>query len=288
MKELIRKILDQKQRQQVRQVLTAFCGCADKMASVFLNVWPALWRVYVKSRLSIIQKMDYGRADVFLDVSSPFEYRVRVKSCAKEPETVAWIESFQKGDVLFDVGANVGAYALLAAQCHQNQVRVYAFEPSFLNFSQLCKNITLNRCHDAVIAFNIALSGKSGLEIFNYHNMMVGGAMHTLGKAIDFKKEVFTPVYRQTVLTYTMDDFIGQFSIPPPQHLKLDVDGIEHEILQGASKTLSDMRLKSILIEMAEDDKEMMETLLAKGFKMHARFPQGGIALRIFNYIFTR
>lgn len=289
MKRWLRRVLTQKQRQETRKVLCAFKGFMDKAGTAFLNVWPDLWRVYVKSRLSIIKKMDYARDTILLDVRSPFEYSVRTRSCAKEPETVDWIESFfQKGDVLFDVGANVGAYSLVAAKYHQGRVRVYAFEPSFLNFSQLCRNITLNDCHGTITAFNVALSDKTGLETFNYRDLTAGGAMHALGDPVDYTKETFVPACQQTVLTYTMDDFIAQFGIPAPVHIKLDVDGTEYQILQGASKIFSDHRLKSVFVEMPDSDQPMKDYFLAKGFKVHQRFPISTPGVNVANYIFRK
>jgi len=261
----------------------------DKIGTAVLNIWPDWGRVYVKSRLSITKKMDYSRGDIVLDVSSPLEYSVRARSCAKEPEMIYWIENlFQKGDVFFDVGANVGAYALVAAKYHQGGVKVYTFEPSFLNFAQLCRNIALNNCSGTVIALNVALSDKTNLETLNYNNLTAGGALHALGEALDYKKEAFTPVFKQAVLSYRMDNLIAQFGLPSPQHIKLDVDGIEYEILQGASKTFSSPELKSVFIEILDDDRRIMDYLSEKGFKVHKRFPIDIPGQNVANYIFSR
>ncbi len=55
--------------------------------------------------------------EIWLRATSMPELRWRARSCAKEPWTVRWIqESIRKGDVLYDIGANVGTFALLAAR----------------------------------------------------------------------------------------------------------------------------------------------------------------------------
>ena len=59
----------------------------------------------------------------------------------KEPETIAWIDDMEPGEVLYDVGANVGVYALYAAS---RGIKVVAIEPVFENFSRLMQNIELN------------------------------------------------------------------------------------------------------------------------------------------------
>jgi FkbM family methyltransferase len=272
----------------IKKILHTLIQTADKVMTFVLNIGPAKWRSYAKSRLSIVCKMDYPEKNIKLDVSSPLEYNVRVNSCSKEPETIKWIESFGPKDIVFDVGANVGAYTLVAASRMTEGGHVYAFEPSFLNFPQLCKNIALNGCSAKVTAFNVALADKTGIETFNYQNLDAGGALHTLGEAIDYKEEHFTPAFRQAVLSFSLDDFRTQFKLPVPQHLKIDVDGIEFKVLKGADKTLSDLSLKSILIELPERETATMDYLKSKGFKIAESYGQSGLSLGLFNYILRR
>jgi hypothetical protein len=62
------------------------------------------------------RRLDYDRADIYLRVTSKAE-TFRVKACAKEPFTIDWIHAhLAAGDVLYDIGANVGAYSLVAAK----------------------------------------------------------------------------------------------------------------------------------------------------------------------------
>ena len=56
----------------------------------------------------------------------------------KEPDTIEWIESFDKNDVFLDIGANIGIYSLYAAK---NVSKVWAIEPESLNFAMLNLNI---------------------------------------------------------------------------------------------------------------------------------------------------
>ena len=57
------------------------------------------------------------------------------------------------------------------------------------------------------------------------------------------------PVYRQPVMTYRLDEVIQAFDLPRPNHLKIDVDGAELGVLQGAPATLRDPGLRSVMIE---------------------------------------
>jgi FkbM family methyltransferase len=243
----------------------------------------------LKNSINVRGKMDYARADIFLHVDSIIEHETRLHSCQKEPDTVQWIEDTMKpGDVFYDVGANVGAYSLVAAKCFAGEVKVYAFEPAFLNFSQLCRNLSLNNCQDTVFPLTVALSDQTTIGAFNYHDLVPGGSLHTFGEAVDYTGQTFTPVFKQTMLSYRLDDLIDQFKIPKPTHIKIDVDGIEKAVLEGAINTLSDSSLRTVIVELeaGQGEREITELLLGCGLKLdsqHKRWTPG-----MLNCIFVR
>lgn len=228
----------------------------------------------LKTAIDVKGRMDYESHDIYLHIDSLTEYETRLHSCEKEPDTVEWIETLMKpGDTFYDIGANVGAYSLVAAKFFQGAVKVYAFEPAFLNFSQLCRNLFLNRCQEIVIPLSVALSDKTRIDNFNYHDLVPGGSLHTLGEAIDYKGERFEPVLKQPVLSYRTDDLIAQFNLRVPNHIKIDVDGIELSVLRGANQTLSNAALRSIVVELEEGKNEVQvsEFVFSKGFQLHAK-----------------
>ena len=242
----------------------------------------------IKNSINIKRRMDYAPHDIYLHVDSLTEFETRLRSCAKEPDTVEWVESMKPGDTFYDIGANVGAYSLIAAKAFGGRVKVLAFEPAFLNFTQLCKNVALNQCQDSVTPLSIALSDKTSLDSFNYHDLIPGGSLHTLGEAIDYKGDRFEPVLKQTVLSFKTDDLITQFNLPRPTHIKIDVDGIEFAVLKGMDQTLSDGTLRSIVVELEAGDGEQQITdyLVQKGFRLDAR--HGRLTPGMFNCIFVR
>ena len=229
----------------------------------------------VKNAINIVRRMDYAPHDIYLHIDSPTESDVRLHSCAKEPDTVEWIETFMKpGDTFYDIGANVGAYSMVAAKFFRGAVKVFAFEPAFLNFTQLSRNLFLNQCHDIVTPLAVALSDTTAIDVFNFHDLVPGGSLHTLGEAIDYKGERFEPMFKQPVMGYRTDDLIDQFKLPVPTHIKIDVDGIELSVLKGADKTLCDQRLRSVVVELQEGESEaqISEFLSGKGFRLHASY----------------
>src|SRR5438046_1543914 len=77
-----------------------------------------------------IGRLDYPGADLRIGVTSRTEILSRLRPCEKEPWTVAWLErTVRPGDVLWDVGANVGAYSLIAASLGREAAQIVAVEP---------------------------------------------------------------------------------------------------------------------------------------------------------------
>lgn len=214
---------------------------------------------------------DYGDGDLLIHVDSDYERNVRTIPCAKEPDTIRWIHSLIKpGETVFDVGANVGNYSLIIAKHLKGDVRVYAFEPAWFNFTQLNRNIALNSFGSCVFPICAGLSARNGLVWLNYSTLEYGSSQHSLGAAVRLRDQAFTPVLCQPVASFTLDQAVGYLEATP-NHIKIDVDGIESEILAGAAATLKDPALRSILVELSrnnKDDSEAIERVLAAGFKL--------------------
>jgi FkbM family methyltransferase len=221
----------------------------------------------LKDEIRATAMLDYPGATISLDPRSASEL-VRASAAKKEPWTVSWIEALRPGDVLFDLGANVGAYALIAAK-QPARIHVFAFEPSFENYAALCRNIARNGCGDVVTALPIAVAAQTGIETFNYHALDPGSALHVLGASVDYRGQAFEPKLKQQLVAMSLDDAISVLQLPVPTHIKVDVDGTEMDVLRGASLTLCDGRLRSLLIEICEyrvPSKEIVAFLQRHGF----------------------
>ncbi|HEY8259106.1 MAG TPA: FkbM family methyltransferase [Gemmatimonadales bacterium] len=260
-------------------------------AGALIKLLPLRTQAVTKGRLDSTGVLDYPRGPIRMVVDSEAELP-RLRSCFKEPETVAWIEEFvRSGDVLFDIGANVGAYSLVADRATAGRCTVYAFEPSFSTFTQLSRNVALNGAEGRIIPVLVALSDVNGLVTFNYSSIDPGAALHALGESLDSIGRPFRPVFSQPVLCYRMDDFIAQFAVAAPNHIKLDVDGVELKVLRGASGVLANPRLRTVLVEVepARPERAAIEELLAaNGFAVHGRYPHGPTADSTTNLLFTR
>jgi FkbM family methyltransferase len=162
-----------------------------------------------------------------------------------EPETLAWIDTFAPAAVLWDIGASLGLYSLYAAL--SPRVKVMAFEPSGFNFGLLIEHIAINEMGDRVHPFCVALGNTNSLGQLFMSYASPGHGGNSLNRA-ENQFRAFTPAFTQAVLAFSVDHFRDTYGLPPPDHIKLDVDGIEAEIIQGARRTLSSVT--SVLIEV--------------------------------------
>ena len=177
------------------------------------------------------------------------EYRVESFYC-KEPETIAWLESFEDGDVLFDVGANIGLYSLYCAWLYPTS-QVYAFEPHPANYAKLCRHVEKNRWHDRIHCHRIALDIRRHLGGLHIPNMESGESGAQIIAPVDEDGREFIPSRIYQTIHYDFSGFVKDFDIPNVDHVKIDVDGHEKEILAGMEKYLNRRTIKSLLVDLS-------------------------------------
>lgn len=161
----------------------------------------------------------------------------------KEPDTIAWLAKMKPGEVLFDVGSNMGQYALIAAK---RGLRVHAFEPESQNFALLCRNIGINNLGNVVTAWPLALSDKAGFDFFYVQSLQVGGSCSSYGEAVNYHLQPKHYAVTQGCAATTMDAFSDAYGFP--NHVKIDVDGLEHKVVAGMGATLA--LVDSVLVEL--------------------------------------
>lgn len=212
-------------------------------------------------------RLDYEPVEIHMRLGSFPEFQ-RMRSCASEPWTVQWIEEWiEQDDVLYDIGANVGAYSLVAAKSPKAGARVFAFEPVYSTFAALTENVILNRLAERIVPLPVAVGSRTTLETLNLRILDAGGARHLLGDATE------DTAHPQPVLGYRLDDLVQILGLPRPDHIKLDVDGSELEVLEGAQGILASAELRSLLCELDHDVAERIETRLASvGLTLRERF----------------
>jgi FkbM family methyltransferase len=138
--------------------------------------------------------------------------------------------SVHEGDVVFDIGANVGFYTVFLALAVGAQGQVVAFEPNTESYKHLQDNLALNAVTN-IRAFREALGERSGEGRLyqgpeNADSSLVGPP---LGKDVG----------HQLVDIVAGDSFRETEKLPVPRVVKVDVEGYEYQVLQGLQSTLA-------------------------------------------------
>ena len=286
MKTFVRWFFTDRQWRMLARFKEAMRSECIKGISRCIRILPLGLQAGIKESLVPIGYLDYQHESIRMFVNSHWQM-VRLWSCAKEPETVKWIEdNLKPGDIFYDVGANVGAYSLVALAVTGGGAKVYAFEPGFATFNELCWNIPLNNAQNRIVPLQIGLGAKTELLDFRYSELIAGAAQHSWDGSVSQKGENFSSVYTQPTLSYRMDDLIDMLRIEVPALIKIDVDGPELEVLNGANRTLLNPIVRSLLIESDEHLGSSVVALLKdKGFCLqHQHHRTAGLS----NYIFRR
>ena len=133
------------------------------------------------------------------------------------------------GDVIYDLGAHVGLYSLLGAQRVGHSGRAYAFEPLPRNIAYLRRHLSMNDVTNCTV-LNVAVGSTTGTAVFDES---VHPAMGHLGSGGG---------HVITVRTAVLDELLAERVILPPNVIKCDIEGAEHDCLLGAETILTTFR----------------------------------------------
>jgi FkbM family methyltransferase len=205
---------------------------------------------------------------IFQTPTSLNKYRARTL-LTKEPETILWLNEIPKGAHMWDIGANVGIYSVYAAVFRE--CKVVAVEPSNLNLDLLFRNIQNNKCEEKVTILPLPVGAKNSQDFLfmSRENLLWGGAHNSVGVPINQSGTTMLNPVKSLQIVATMDQLVMTYLLPQPSYIKIDVDGLELEVLEGAISTLNGT--KSILIEIdlknAKNNILISQFLSKQGFK---------------------
>jgi FkbM family methyltransferase len=204
-------------------------------------------RLRVSAALLPCQRVDTRQGPLLFVTAHPQALQYPRDFETREPETLAWIDSFETPCRFWDIGANIGVFSLYAGL--RPGVEIRAFEPAAASYGALCRNIEANQLADRVQAYCVALSDRTELGRLNLSGTNAGSVFNAFDSTTDCFGRQLEIVFRQGMLGFSIDDFRRLFRLPPPNYLKIDVDSIEERILAGAAETLRAPELRSVLIE---------------------------------------
>jgi FkbM family methyltransferase len=154
-----------------------------------------------------------------------------------EPELQAAVrELIQPSAVIYDVGANIGYVSLLLAKAAGEKGRVYAFEALPENVESWRKNVALNGMEERLSIFAGAVTQGTGPVRFLVHT---SGGMGKVAGSAGRQEHYLSEVNVQGV---SLDDFVYGQGNPPPQVVKMDIEGGEVLALPGMHHLLVEAR----------------------------------------------
>ena len=149
-------------------------------------------------------------------------------------------KAIRKGDVVWDIGANIGIYTQLFTNWVGSEGQVVAFEPNPAALEQIKDRLAGCQC---LLIENIALGSQEE------RSELIVGSNNTVGHVRDQNESVGTKECQIPVQVSTGDSVCARLGLIP-NVLKIDVEGFEEEVLTGLKQTLASPRVRALLIEV--------------------------------------
>lgn len=154
------------------------------------------------------------------------------------------VRALKPGDCMFDVGANVGYFSLMAAALVGPTGKVLAFEPGENNLPRLKDNIKLNKFDNIDVIEKPAWSHQTELMFWLNHDNSGGDALWDPGLWPGNPKSRAVPISRM-LKTTTLD----RVYLQPPRVIKLDIEGAEYHVMVGAFGLLNTHKPPFVIAE---------------------------------------
>ena len=194
----------------------------------------------------------------------------------------------REGDTFVDVGAHVGFFSLLGASFTGPAGQVIAFEPEEANYRHLVENIRLNG-FTHVVPVNSAVGDAAGIaQLYVNADNDGGHALWDVGLHAFNARSRATPQPRRVRVT-TLDSYFAGQAVKSLKAIKIDAEGGELQILQGAQGTLERYRVPFVICEinrfalerMAASEGQLRSFMSGLGYQTYLFAPDGGSLVRL-------
>ena len=210
---------------------------------------------------------------LYLDSSDSLRLSVKKEF---EPETTDLIQkNIFSGNIVVDIGANIGFFTLIMANNVKKEGKVFSFEPELENYKLLEKNVKENNLENIILE-NKAVGNKNGnteMYLASQENNIYSQSMHRIFSS-KIVSQNSTPI---TIKIIKLDDFFEKLDlIKKIDLIKIDVEGAEFDVLKGMNKILDSNKDLKIIMEFSLENlqdfgskpDEVVDFLLKKNFKL--------------------
>ncbi len=204
----------------------------------------------------------------------------------EEPLMIEWIRSFSKQDIFLDIGANVGIYTLAALT---KNCKVYSVELDPKNVSILFDNLYLNKFFDNCLVLPFAIGDTNKIEKIYYRDFSIGDALQSIGKETQLPTIMGKKFFANQIV-FNLDHIFNQFSLEYPTKVKIDVDGNEKIVMEGAKDLISNCNEIYIEDNGLEDDNYIINFLNTNNFTEYKKMPinKDMKNIKIYNRLFRK
>jgi FkbM family methyltransferase len=248
-----------------------------------LPIRQALYRFQPLARLirgSMNAAVDDGLSVIQVAAGTLKGYQVQLNLKAEksrwlgtyEPELQATLVEFLRpGQVIYDVGANIGYVTLMFAHHTGATGQVFAFEALPVNVERIRKNLALNAIKNVGVISGAVLDKAGDVTFYVHESVGMGKAAGSAGRhEAQYKAEI-------TVPGLSLDEFVYQQGNPAPDVVKMDIEGGEVLALPGMKRLLNEHHPLMLLeLHGPESEKVAWETLTSAGYslrQMSAGYP---------------
>lgn len=204
-----------------------------------------------------------------------------------EPETTRYLlETLQPGQAVLDIGANRGYVTLIAALKVGLGGRVHSFEPNPTVRDELTRHVAMNSVSDRVTISPLALSNQSDQEVtFYLSTLATNTGLSSLTPSEELlKAQTLSPEHTITVQTKTLSDYVDEAGLTTPIDLiKIDVEGAETLVLEGAERLLNERPPRRWIVE-TEPGSRACELLKSRGYRERHLDPAGDKVNAVFTH----
>lgn len=215
--------------------------------------------VYILTKKSFIEtRIIRGKLGYFLHRRGTLDFQFG--NYAYEWGVKLFMNKYYKNyDVFIDVGANIGTYSVMLAS---KGLRTYAFEPVYENWKALKINLMLNNLEKKATAFNVGLSNASKTAGFVFDPLNTGASHIDSLPAEDEDAE--NRGIHTSIELVLFDSVLPKMEIDDKSHvlMKIDVEGMEAEVIEGASSFIRSHPNLMIVMESVHSGEEKLKEIL--------------------------